>query len=236
MTESFESYTYDWLTFSRVEPVEILSSLDFVDHKLKDKGNGLLNWYQVTGGHSEEILKYGLTTLSDISISRLDVTLDLVLDDSTIECIFDKHSNLIKHLSFKKFIDGDINRTIYYGSGDLVLRIYEKGKQLKMHSFGLENWIRFEFQLKGRKVRNGSLSLVDAEVDFKSLATKYIKPELLEYFTDEYTLKSKDRLPLHNYYHFEKNVYPYLANRIDDKYIIEKLKKLIAFADSFAKK
>lgn len=230
MQETFENFTYDWLTFSSNVKIEFPPDLsEVIRHNFKNKGNGLLHWYDLTGGHSELIASYDLAARCKDTVSRIDVAYDILLDDSTIEYIFDRYRNeSIKNIRFWKVYDSDTGRTIYFGKGDLILRIYEKGKQLLLdRTFSdLKNWIRFEFQLKGRYARNSNLTFNSPEEDFKMLAEKYIKSELLEMLAEQYYITFKPNQE-QTYGYLNNNVIPYLRARQSDPFVVSELKKLL---------
>lgn len=230
MQETFENFSYDWLKFSSVQLLEFPEDvLEVVDHYEGNRGNGRLNWYTFRGGCSDLIVKYDLARINQSTISRLDLACDVLLDDTTIEYLFDKDRNTsINYLRYRQFTESTTGRTIYFGSGDFFLRIYEKGKQLRLDRTDpdLKNWIRFEFQLKGRRARNSNFTFNNPQEDFKMLAEKYIKAELLEMLAEQYyTVFKPIQDDTHAY--LTNNVIPYLRARLSDHFVVSEIKKLL---------
>ena len=170
---------FDWLTFStddlsyslREEELEIRS-------RVMDKGNGPMNWIEKSGFDENGIYEYLLSNCDLERVSRFDVCIDVRLNS------FEDISNykpLVKRLKFKKYLESfgsGGGRTYYFGSNDLILRIYEKGGQLKKEDTDyLRSWVRFEFQLKGRLARDYVRTSIDAVELFGILASKYLDIE-----------------------------------------------------------
>lgn len=233
MQETFQNFSYDWLTFSSVKHLELTGDvLDVVDYYKGNKGNGTLNWYTFRGGNSPLILLHDFVKTYRDTVSRLDIAYDVLLDDTTIEYLFDsKRNESINYIRYWKDYRSRTGRSIYFGGGDFILRIYEKGLETRFARKipELKNWVRFEFQLRGRRVRNSTLSLDNPEEDFKMLAEKYIKAELLEMLAENYYAVFKP-FKRNSYVYLDNNVMPYLKRNISDPYVAEQVKKLLAEA------
>lgn len=230
MQETFENFSYDWLKFSSHVKLELPTEIsNDIQYFMKNNGNGLLHWYTLTGGKSDLIVNYDLAIRFKDTISRLDIAYDVLLDDTTIEYIFDKERNTsIKYIRYERNVDSTTGRTIYFGKGDFLLRIYEKGKQLRLDRTHpeLKNWIRFEFQLKGRRARNSNFTFNNPQEDFKMLAEKYIKAELLEMLAEQYYTVFKP-IKGDTYAYLNNNVIPYLRSRLSDPVVVAEVKKLL---------
>lgn len=179
--QPFRLPTFDWLTVSYVTGLlhkymdreqQILEEAGFSRETCnmysRDKGNGLLNWIEIT---SESDLYNTALYMFDVKgVSRVDVAFDVKVYEGQ-DVLFDKFNAPVKGIKYNSFIDST-GRTIYFGKGDLMLRIYEKGKQLDIVSE--QNWVRFEFQLRGKRARNMLNQTFKPDEIFWSLAEKYL--------------------------------------------------------------
>ena len=164
-----EGVRFDWLTWSTPGDETKTFERKGIEVKalLMNKGDGLKYWYTLSG---DTIYPY-FRSDDFATVSRLDVKVDVLLGSKPIKQIFNRSivPNLLK---FNKIYESATGKCIYYGKGDKLLRIYEKGKQLGFSSYS--NWIRFEFQLKGREARHYLHSFSSPEEIFASLQTKYL--------------------------------------------------------------
>ena len=175
---------FDWLTFST-------DSLELDNHqeelnircRLMDKGNGAMNWIEKSGFDGDGVYEMLLADCDLERVSRFDVCIDVRLN--AFEDI-SNYKDLVKRLKFKKYLESfgsGGGRTYYFGSNDLILRIYEKGGQLKKEDTDyLRSWVRFEFQLKGRLARDYMRTSTNAVELFGILASKYLDIEFEGYF------------------------------------------------------
>lgn len=179
--QPFRLPTFDWLTTSYVtnslhefedRARQILEDAGFNQDTCnmyqRDKGNGFLRWLEITS--ESDLYDTALYMLGSDGVSRLDVAFDVKVYEGQ-DVLFDKFNAPVKGIKYNSFIDST-GRTIYFGKGDLMLRIYEKGKQLKLGSE--ENWVRFEFQLRGKRARNMLNQTFSPDEIFWSLAEKYL--------------------------------------------------------------
>lgn len=187
-------YGYDYLTFS--SPLELELSKEPTRLFAGNKGNGWLFWYDYTGLNANDVdfLKK-VRDDDELSISRLDIKRDLELEKFQIDMLFNIDFDGIKWLECTGMHVSNSGRTVYFGKGDFLIRVYEKGKQLNKelgwNQFP-ENLIRCEFQLRGRKIRNSNLSLEDAKYDFDMLHSKYFKDNIFGKESDvKYNLDTK---------------------------------------------
>lgn len=179
--QPFRLPTFDWLTTSYVTETlhvfedrarQILEEAGFnkdtCNMYKRDKGNGLLNWLDITS--ESDLYDVALYMFGSDGVSRLDVAFDVKVYEGQ-DVLFDKYNAPVKGIKYNAFIDST-GRTIYFGKGDLILRIYEKGKQLELDS--QQNWVRFEFQLRGKRARNMLNQTFSPDEMFWSLAEKYL--------------------------------------------------------------
>lgn len=160
---------FDWLTFRSEEQIspECYNNVTTRTYRT-DKGDGEYLYYETSGSDGD----YNLIYMADKElISRYDVAFDVTMLQDDFDDLFSYPNNdYVSRLQPKSVINS-YSKTIYFGSGDVMLRIYEKGKQLKLS--GYKKWIRFEFQLRGRKAR-GWLSSYNPAHIFQSLANQYL--------------------------------------------------------------
>lgn len=216
---------WDWLTASyEISDISLLAlSYKYPNARVieKDKGNGLKNWLTQSGFYDD----YSKILQDDNSVSRFDVALDVRMDfDDVRSGVFD-----VRWLSLET-VRSKTGETYYFGSGDLVLRVYEKGKQLKLEDY--DDWVRIEFQLRGRKARKMLDEFnSDARSIFSALFTKYITYYAITDFISE-----KDFSFLRNtqdiYAYIDKNVIPYL-NRLKNSTDDDSRKLFEHFCDRF---
>ena len=186
--------------------------LEFEEYKAKgvlyetrDKGNGELFWYSVMGWH--ESIEHVLNNPA-MTVSRIDVALDIDLCWEDVEKVFGNEGKdfPVKYMRHTKYISSS-GRTIYFGSGDKLLRVYEKGKQLNHPVF--PNWVRIEFQLKGRYARQALEATKDPEEMFGALQEKYLynKFPCKSAKRLEFTTPEKDSMK-----YWSKVVVPFMKN------------------------
>lgn len=179
--QPFRLPTFDWLTFSYVTGAlhkyqdrerQILDDAGFTrdvcNMYTRDKGNGLLNWIDITS--ESDLYDAALYMFGAEGVSRVDVAFDVKVYDGQ-DVLFDKLNAPVKGIKYNQLIDST-GRTIYFGKGDLMLRIYEKGKQLGLKKE--QNWVRFEFQLRGKRARHMLSQTFKSDEIFWSLAEKYL--------------------------------------------------------------
>lgn len=199
-TASHEGEYKEWLDVNGVQYVQ------------RDKGNGLLWWYSVMGEHStiDDVVNS-----DDFSVSRIDVAFDVRLSREDIETLYLFEGKLfpVKYMRYNNYRSSPTGRTVYFGSGDKLLRIYEKGKQLKLPEY--DDWVRFEFELKGKIARETLAVSRDPKEIFEMLQKKYIY-NALPYMECTGVLDFKQ--PKKDDYSFFLNtVRPYLINKFDDE-------------------
>lgn len=229
MTENimFEPH-FDWLTasYERFETSLATLSSKYPNARIfeEDKGNGNKNWLTQSGFYDD----YYKILQDDNSVSRIDIALDVKMDfEDVVSGVFE-----VRRLKFDRYVVSKTGRTYYYGVGDLVLRVYEKGKQLKLDGF--DDWVRIEFQLRGRKARK-MLDEFDSQAYsiFSALYSKYITYYAITGFTSE-----KDFSFLHDtqdrYAYIDKNIIPYL-NRLKNSTDDHSRKLFEYFCDRFCK-
>ena len=174
-------------------------------YEVRDKGNGELFWYSVMGWH--ESIEHVLNNPA-MTVSRIDVALDIDLCWEDVEKVFGNEGKdfPVKYMRHTKYISSS-GRTIYFGSGDKLLRVYEKGKQLNHPVF--PNWVRIEFQLKGRYARQALEATKDPEEMFGALQEKYLynKFPCKSAKRLEFTTPEKDSMK-----YWSKVVVPFMKN------------------------
>ncbi len=222
---------FDWLTFSDDEMLwDFSNDQANIRSKVLDKGNGVKNWVEKSGFDDNGIYDKLLSLCNLNNVSRIDVCLDVRL--AAWEDISDFVS-LVKRLKHKKTLQSfgsGGGRTYYFGSNDLILRIYEKGGQLnKSDDDYLRDWVRFEFQLKGRLAREYILSSQDPVDIFTTLASKYLDLDFGQLGSVVDTLKRKDFEEQSCYY--EKQVRPWIKKELqrNPKFIEQILSDLDTF-------
>ena len=95
----------------------------------------------------------------------------------------------------------------------MILRIYEKGNQLnKEETDYLKNWLRFEFQLKGRVARDYLRTTKDAREMFSILAYRYLDIDFDELELSDRKLVERDFVENTDYY--RKQVLPWMKKEI----------------------
>lgn len=228
---------FDWLTFSDDEML-----WDFYDEeanirsRVLDKGNGVKNWVEKSGFDDTGIYDRLLGLCHLENVSRIDTCLDVRLEH--YEDISD-FVPLVKKLKHKKTLESfgsGGGRTYYFGSNDLILRIYEKGGQLnKSDDDYLRNWVRFEFQLKGRLARQYILSSQNPVDIFSTLANKYLDIDFGNFGTTINVLKKKDFEEQSCYY--EKQVKPWIKKELkrNPQFLEQILKDLDTYSTSALK-
>lgn len=189
-------------------------------YEVRDKGNGELFWYSVMGYH--ESIEHVLNN-PEMTVSRIDVALDVDLNWYDVDKIFANEGKdfPVKFMRHTKYISSS-GRTIYFGSGDKLLRIYEKGKQLNHPVF--PNWVRFEFQLKGRYARQALEATKDPEELFGALQEKYLY--------NIFPCKSAERLGFSapekdSMKYWSKVVVPFLKNNFSSIQLLGLLRPII---------
>lgn len=220
---------WDYYTGSHSTGVEIpefeeaeLSSSN-VQYKEMDKGNGLLKWLNISGEH--EITQKAVER-PDMFCSRIDVALDVILDCTDIEELFKNEGrdfSAVKFMRHNKYVSSS-GRTVYFGSGDKQLRIYEKGKQLEL--VGYEGWIRFEFQLKGIVARQALDTTVQPSELFEQLQKRYLRDSLsLRESAGDLKFNRPESLDKRRYW--ERTAKPYLLNNFSKEELREMLLPII---------
>lgn len=219
---------FDWLTASYELSEISLSRLSskYPNARIfeEDKGNGRKNWLTQSGFFDD----YSKILQDDNSVSRVDVALDVKMDfEDVVSGIFE-----VRHLKLDRYVVSKTGTTYYYGVGDLVLRIYEKGKQLKLDGF--DDWVRIEFQLRGRKARKMLAEFGNqAHSMFSALYSKYITYYAISGFTSEkdfsFLYETQDR-----YAYIDRNIIPYL-NRLKNSTDDDSRKLFEYFCDKFCK-
>ena len=199
---------FDWITVSYelTDTNLIKLSNKYPNARIfeQNKGNGKKIWLTVSG-FSED---YSKILLDDVQVSRFDVALDIRMDfNDVISRVFEV--NLLK---LDRYVVSKTGTTYYYGVGDLILRIYEKGKQLGVEGF--DDWVRIEFQLRGRKARKMLCDFgSDAYLIFSALYSKYVTYHLIsDFYTDtdfSFLQDTQDRFA-----YIDNNVLPYLRNKL----------------------
>lgn len=222
---------YDWLTFGILDDIYDSEELGLRVHEL-DKGNGKKFWYEKSGFDDDGIYEYLVNDVPLDDISRIDICIDVRLQDW--EDIAD-YVLLVKKLRQKKKIESfgsGGGRTFYFGSNDLILRIYEKGNQLnKEETDYLKNWLRFEFQLKGRVARDYLRTTKDAREMFSILAYRYLDIEFDELELSDRKLVERDFVENTDYY--RKQVLPWIKKEI--KRDPDFLEKILSDIDRYSK-
>lgn len=187
--------------------------VDDVQYVQRDKGNGLLWWYSVMGEHSTID---AVVNSDEFSVSRIDVAFDVLLSKEDIEKLYQFEGKLfpVKYMRYNNYRSSLTGRTVYFGSGDKLLRIYEKGRQLKLSEY--YNWIRFEFELKGKIARETLAVSRNPKEIFEMLQRKYLYNALSS--NTECTGILDFKQPKKDDYSFFVNtVRPYLLNKFDDE-------------------
>ena len=203
---------YDWLTFGI--DCDIYNP-DVFGLRLKklDKGNGTKFWHEKSGFDPDGIYEILIDDVALDDISRIDVCMDVRLD--SWEDISD-YVPKVKKLKFKKQIESfgsGGGRTFYFGSNDLILRIYEKGNQLnKDDDDFLKTWLRFEFQLKGRVARDYLRTSKSASEIFAMLGHRYLDIDFETFEWSSRPLVERDFYETTSYY--EKQVLPWIKKEI----------------------
>nr|DAS25635.1 MAG TPA: REPLICATION INITIATION PROTEIN [Inoviridae sp.] len=203
---------YDWLTFGILDDIYDGEALGLRVHEM-DKGNGKRFWHEKSGFDDDGIYEYLVNDVPTDDISRIDICIDVRLE--SWEDIAD-YVPLVKKLKHKKKIESfgsGGGRTFYFGSNDLILRIYEKGNQLnKEETDYLKSWLRFEFQLKGRVARDYLRTTKDAEEIFSILAYRYLDIEFDQLELSNRKLVERDFVESTDYY--KKQVLPWMKKEI----------------------
>lgn len=203
---------YDWLTFGLDDDIY---NPDVFDLRLRkaDKGNGVKFWHEKSGFDPDGIYELLIDVVAIDDISRIDVCMDVRL--SSWEDIAD-YVPKVKRLKFKKKIESfgsGGGRTFYFGSNDLILRIYEKGNQLnKDDSDYLKTWLRFEFQLKGRVARDYLRTSKSAQEIFAMLGYRYLDIDFETFEWSSRPLVERDFYAASSYY--ENQVLPWIKKEI----------------------
>lgn len=201
-----------------------------VIYELRDKGNGLKWWYSVMGEH-DTIEK--IVNRDDCEVSRIDVALDVRIPADEVEKIFENEGKdfPVKYIRYDRYVASKTGRTLYFGTGDKLLRIYEKGKQLKLT--GYDDWVRFEFQLKGRMARQALEKSRNPEELFEMLQAKYLY-NLLSCVDCEKVIEFKQPAREDLEYFF-RVVRPYLSSHFESEDML-KIALAPVFAELRAKK
>ena len=203
---------YDWLTFGIDKDIYNPDVFDLRVRKI-DKGNGTKFWHEKSGFDPEGIYEILIDDVSLDDISRIDVCMDVRVD--SWEDIAD-YVPKVKKLKFKKQIESfgsGGGRTFYFGSNDLILRIYEKGNQLnKDDDDYLKNWLRFEFQLKGRVARDYLRTSKEASEIFSILGFRYLDIDFETFEWSDRKLVERDFYECTSYY--ENQVLPWIKKEI----------------------
>ena len=205
---------FDWLTFSDDEMLWDFSDEEAgIRSKVIDKGNGRKNWVEKSGFDDSGIYEKLLNLCKLDNVSRIDACLDVNLDSWEDISDFVPFVKRLKHKKTLQSFGSGGGRTYYFGSNDLILRIYEKGGQLnKSDDDYLRNWVRFEFQLKGRIAREYILSSQNPVDIFTTLSSKYLDIDFGQLGDIVDTLKQKDFQEQSCYY--EKQVKPWLKKEL----------------------
>lgn len=222
---------YDWLTFGIDEDVY---NPDVFGLRIKktDKGNGTKFWHEKSGFDPDGIYEILIDDVDLDDISRIDVCMDVRLD--SWEDIADFVPK-VKKLKFKKQIQSfgsGGGRTFYFGSNDLILRIYEKGNQLnKDDDDYLKTWLRFEFQLKGRVARDYLRTSKKASEIFSILGFRYLDIDFETFEWSDRQLVERDFYESTSYY--ENQVLPWIKKEI--KRNPDFYKKILLDIDTYIK-
>lgn len=181
-----------------------------IHYEERNKGNEPKMWYSVMG---ECEVTDRVIADERFSVSRIDIAFDVLLSEEDIEYIYSNEGRdfPVKYMRHTKYFSSN-GRTVYFGSGDKLLRIYEKGKQLGMAQYS--NWVRFEFQLKGRIARQALEFSSSPQELFESLQAKYLYNDFSVANSAgqiEFVRPEKDRLEF-----WHKVVAPYMANNFNE--------------------
>ena len=222
---------YDWLTFGTVDDIYDADLLG-LRVSLRDKGNGQKFWHEKSGFDDDDIYELLIDDVALDDISRIDVCIDVRLDGwediaDYVPCV-----KKLKHKHTIESFGSGGGRTFYFGSNDLILRIYEKGNQLnKEDTDYLKNWLRFEFQLKGRVARDYLRTTKDAKEIFSMLAYRYLDIDFDGLELSSRKLVERDFIERSDYY--TKQVLPWIKKEI--KRDPDFLKKILLDIDTYTK-
>ena len=205
---------FDWLTFSDDKMLWDFSDSELnIRSKVLDKGNGVKNWVEKSGFDDRGVYDNLLKLCKLENVSRIDTCLDVNLASWEDISDFVPFVKRLKHKKTLQSFGSGGGRTFYFGSNDLILRIYEKGGQLnKPDDDFLKNWVRFEFQLKGRLAREYILSSQNPVDIFTTLSSKYLDIDFGQLGDIVDTLKQKDFEEQSCYY--EKQVKPWIKKEL----------------------
>lgn len=221
---------FDWLTMTDIrfgfDELRLLG--EYPDSRIKfiDKGNGAKWWLEVSGRHTE-YYKYYIANYDLEGVSRIDVCIDVTASEFIKDDFFRfDGAGRVKWLKLKRHIESygaGGGRTVYFGSNDLILRVYEKGKQLSKGG-DLVDWLRFEFQLKGKVARKYLDHSRDPKAIFSLLANRYL-PDMFDCVDFGTLVLTEQDMEDESSQYYDKQVLPWLKKQIKKEGFSDQLLK-----------